>query len=381
MASIPEAATQTAATAPAGPGDALGAGQWRGLRTLLVAVPCCFVAGNAVLTMWLGMKPYLGFEYIGHFYNFNTIAVPIVAGVAGLAGLASWRRLAERRSLRRATLACLAAALALPALRAYATHVEPHRLQLRHASLASAKIARPLRILHISDIQSAAVGPYEQAAFATMRQLKPDLIVFTGDLLQPLAPATRASELPKMEELLDSLAAPLGKFAVLGDVDNADLIPAYERCGFRLLDGAAASVQAGGFVIDLLGVTLDESRNRDSARPRIERFLAAAPPGRLRLVLGHGPDYVLAVPDLPIDLCLAGHTHGGQIRIPFLGPILTLSRVPRAWARGLHRAGATWLHVSAGIGCEHIAGLPNIRFACPPEMTLLELTPTPAGAP
>ena len=83
----------------------------------------------------------------------------------------------------------------------------------------------------------------------------------------------------------------------------------------------------------------------------------------------HAPDGV--------DLCLAGHTHGGQVRIPGYGPIVTLSGLPRHMARGLNDWGKTRIHVSAGIGSEHIAGLPPIRIFCPPEMTLIVIVPEP----
>jgi hypothetical protein len=267
------------------------------------------------------------------------------------------------------------------ALRVYATHIEPRRLQVRTVAIASPKLTRPLRLLHISDIQAPAVGSYEARAFATMRSLRPDLVIFTGDLLQPLPPATYAGELPKIGRLLASLDAPLGKFAVGGDVDPPLVLDAYEQWGFRLLDGQRATVDAGGLRIDLLGLPRFASRGGDPARSPIEAFLNETDSSDLRLVFAHGPDFALEARNLPIDLCLAGHTHGGQIRIPFVGPIITLSRVPRAWARGYREIGATRLNVSAGIGCEHLAGLPNIRFACPPEMTLFELRPGRPDAP
>jgi hypothetical protein len=90
---------------------------------------------------------------------------------------------------------------------------------------------------------------------------------------------------------------------------------------------------------------------------------------------------MMGISDVPVDLCLAGHTHGGQIRIPLVGPIVTLSYVPRSWARGFREVGATRLNVSAGIGCEHAAELPSMRLFCPPEMTLIELRPAPTPVP
>jgi hypothetical protein len=76
------------------------------------------------------------------------------------------------------------------------------------------------------------------------------------------------------------------------------------------------------------------------------------------------------ITDLDIDLCLAGHTHGGQIRIPFFGPVVTLSNVPKEWAMGYRKVRNIRMNVSAGIGSEHAGDLPAIRFNCPPKMSL-----------
>lgn len=94
----------------------------------------------------------------------------------------------------------------------------------------------------------------------------------------------------------------------------------------------------------------------------------------VNILLGHAPDYILSLGHLSIDLCLAGHTHGGQVRIPFFGPPITLSRVPREWARGMHEVGNTRINVSAGVGSEHMMDLPAIRFNCPTEISVIELS-------
>jgi hypothetical protein len=98
-----------------------------------------------------------------------------------------------------------------------------------------------------------------------------------------------------------------------------------------------------------------------------------APRDRPHVVLGHAPDFADTLP--PADLLLAGHVHGGQVRLPFLGPIFTLSRLPRAWTSGTRvlENGAT-LHVSRGIGLERMDA-PRMRFLCRPELVIVELGP------
>jgi predicted MPP superfamily phosphohydrolase len=91
------------------------------------------------------------------------------------------------------------------------------------------------------------------------------------------------------------------------------------------------------------------------------------------LVFGHAPDFALHA--APADLLVAGHTHGGQVRLPVIGPLLTFSRVPRAWASGVTRLGHDrTLVVSRGIGLER-GHAPRLRFLCRPELVFLRLTP------
>lgn len=270
----------------------------------------------------------------------------------------------------------LAVALSLGGLRVWASHVEPFRLQVRAERLESAKVSRPLRLVHLSDVQSGRVGEWERRVLDRVASLEPDLVLFTGDLLQPVPPATLASELPKVAELLATLRPPLGLYGVTGNTDRelrglgADLLG-----GLRLVDGSEAVVEAGGCRIRLLGLGLMDSFRPRRARELVAAWLDTVRPSDLAIVLGHVPDLALDLGGLPVDLCLAGHTHGGQVRLPWVGPVVTLSAAPRAWARGMHRVGGTSLNVSAGIGAERAAGLPPIRLNCPPEVTLIEVVP------
>ena len=91
------------------------------------------------------------------------------------------------------------------------------------------------------------------------------------------------------------------------------------------------------------------------------------------IILGHAPDYILSVGDSEIDLCLAGHTHGGQVNLPLIGPLLYASRIPKSWAKGFRNVNRTRLNVSSGIGTERTPGLPPIRFNCPPAITVFKI--------
>ena len=128
-------------------------------------------------------------------------------------------------------------------------------------------------------------------------------------------------------------------------------------------------------MISLHGLNLRESKAQKWALRSVQPWLAGADPGVFRVLFGHSPNYALGMRDQPIDLCLAGHTHGGQVCLPWYGPLVTDSDVPRDWAQGFRRIGVPYLNVSAGAGSNRFEGLPPMRFNCPTEMTLIELVP------
>lgn len=272
---------------------------------------------------------------------------------------------------------------ALVGFRVYATHIEPNRLVVRRVVVRSPGIDRPIRILHMSDIQCAEVGAFQERAFARAAELKADIVFHTGDMLQPQAPATWETETPKIARLWATLHPPLGKWNVLGDVDRAmapQLLVSGPSAmgGLRTLSSADVALTAGATRLRILGLDPIQSHGGHGVSGRVSRFMRESTGTRdFNIVFGHGPDYVLGLsPGAPrIDLCLAGHTHGGQVRLPWYGPPVTLARVPRAWARGFTKRPGFRLNVSAGLGAERAYNLPPIRVNCPPEMTLIELLP------
>ncbi len=342
-------------------------------RAAIVAPPLLFIISNVTLCTLL---PFVHMDTVIRLtYNANTLYLPLLLGLA-----ASVLFVAPRSRTRLATT-WLTAALLLLSLRIYATHIEPYRLQVREATIYTNNVRQPLSVLHMSDIQSPGLGSYEARVFARVRALKPDMILYTGDFLQPLGEATIASELSELAAHFRSLKVPLGIFAVEGESDHAirHLTPG-ALGGVRFLHTEAVTLQHQDTVIHILGLQLADTRTRGALpMEQVERWLSEAPDGALRIVLGHRPDYMMRLDDHAIDLCVAGHTHGGQVRVPFFGPIMTSSGVPRDWTRGFRVDGRAHFNVSAGIGSGHNKGLPAIRFNCPPEMTLLHLLPEKEG--
>jgi len=99
----------------------------------------------------------------------------------------------------------------------------------------------------------------------------------------------------------------------------------------------------------------------------------------VKILLGHRPDWVLRLPpNATVDLTVAGHTHGGQVQLPFLGPLITFSAVPtEVGAGGLHEVNGNRVYVSSGVGWEH-GGAPRIRFMAPPTVGVITLESNPS---
>ena len=317
------------------------------------------------------------FRLIHDAYDFNLWELPLtLIGMALLfAGLA-WTWAGSRKVLLGFCAIHLFIAADLFALRYYVTYVEPHRMELRQIRLETPKLTKPVRILHISDIQAGSIGEYEKRVFAKIQELKPDLILNTGDYLQEVPPATFESELPKFVELVRSLSPRFGHYGVFGDTElEMYRVPKAELEPFELLSSRTATIDTGAGNLSIHGLSLYQSQKGEWAQRSVDAWLEESSEQEFRILIGHSPDFSMSMAEQPIDLCLAGHTHGGQVRLPIFGPLTTYSDIPKDWARGFRRIGIPYLNVSAGIGSNRRHGLPPIRFNCPTEMTLIELVP------
>lgn len=306
----------------------------------------------------------------------NTLFIPAVLLIVSMYGWIISHRKKSKGWVYRVSTIYFLIALFLFGLRIYATHIEPHWLILRNATITTAKITKPLRILHISDIQSDTVGKYEIKVFNRIKDQQPDLILFTGDLLQPMPPATIQSELPKIAALFRTLHPPLGILGVYGNIDyNIHNIPQDMLGGLKMLEGRGVTLKFGSTQIQLFGLSYRVSMGGPASRQQAVNWFNTAPPEDITILMGHRPDFISTVKDLPIDLCLVGHSHGGQIRLPFFGPLINLYPMLRSLTGAHPEIGHARINISAGIGCEHIDGMPPLRFYCPPEMTLIEFSP------
>jgi predicted MPP superfamily phosphohydrolase len=227
----------------------------------------------------------------------------------------------------------------------------------------------PLKALLISDIHVAGPDmPPERlrGIVARINGIAPDLVLIAGDFVSDKRASTRHYSLAEAIAPFAGLRVRLGTFAVLGNHDHwrnaAEAKAALRSAGVTLLENDA--VVAGPLVIG--GLDDDFTRRADlpATLGKMQRLRGA------KLLLSHSPD---PFPDVPpeVPLMLAGHTHCGQVSLPLIGPLSTMSRYGRHYACGLVGERGKTLIVTAGLGT---SGLP-LRIGAPPDMWLIELGP------
>ncbi len=279
---------------------------------------------------------------------------------------------------------------------AYAAGIERRHWTLREATLpVLAEGARPLRVLHVSDLHITPGQRSKQRWVAALAELEPDLVVNTGDnLAHPRAvPAALAALGPLLErpglfvfgsnDYFGPTFKNPARYLVKSTKRNhgvplpwRDLRAALLEHGWQNATHARLTVAAGGLTIAAAGV--DDPHIRQDRYDRIAGRPTGAPDLRLGVTHSPEPRVLDAFANDGYDLVLAGHTHGGQLRLPGYGAIVTNCGIDRSRARGTSRWGAhMWLHVSAGLGTAPTA---PVRFACPPEASLLTLVPRSAAA-
>lgn len=289
-----------------------------------------------------------------------------------------------------------AAFAAAAAAHVWARHIEPSMFRLREVDL---DILPPgagrLRILHISDAHLMPDQQRKLEFLSLLGTLRPDVVVNTGDNVA----AAEAID-PMLEALAPLLASPgvfvLGsndKYAagkrnlfryLLADPRQEDgpqdpelpterLVDAFTAAGWFDADNRRGTIAAAGVDIDIVGVD-DPHLDHDEYPPLTDSSYTESTPGRPRIRLGivHAPyqRVISAMVAEGCDLIVAGHTHGGQLALPFVGALVTNCDLPRSQAKGISWHRGVPLHVSGGLGANPFY---NMRTANPPEATLLTL--------
>jgi len=241
--------------------------------------------------------------------------------------------------------------------------VEPHSLELTRIRLTSEKITEPVTVALLADIQTDLPGSFEERVLDLVKSEDPDLILLAGDYLQIMDPDQYLASVKVLNELFleADLSPRLGSVAVRGNVDRNGWKGIFQGMDILLFEETTT--------VDLGPLTLTGVDWLDSENPALE----VSGSEKYHIILGHSPNYSLGA--IEGDLLLAGHTHGGQIQLPGIGPVMTLSAVPRSWASGLSEIHPDqFLLVSRGIGLER-GHAPRLRFLCHPELIMIDLLP------
>lgn len=280
---------------------------------------------------------------------------------------------AKPRLSRRSFLALSAAAAG--GLGFYAGEIARHELSVEEHTIRLARLPdafRGMRIVQISDFHYAE---YTEAHFLErvvkeVNRLKPDLVALTGDFISfgPLPYSYARRHAPACAAILSQIECPL-RYAVMGNHDSV-VGPKYvmeplKEHGIPTLLNASVALEREGQRLWLAGLG---SACLGAAHPERAIPKAALADKEAIIVMAHEPDILPQVSRYNADLMLSGHTHGGQIRLPFLPP-LALPDFGRVYIEGLFQHGPTQLYVNRGIGA---VGVP-FRLNCPPEITVLTL--------
>ena len=264
-------------------------------------------------------------------------------------------------------------------LAVYAVLVEPFRIGLTKVEIPIPGLPKELdglTICHLSDTHTSRYGRLEDKIYDMLLQLRADICVITGDLFDSMA------GVQALDQVLEGIDPPLGVYAVLGNGDHGknlmtpdEIVKRLSETRINLLVNSHQTVNVRNHNLRIIGVD-DPFKGMD----HFGRATAGLSKNGFRLLLAHSPDILSEVDGGHVDLVLAGHTHGGQVKLPILGAIWLHSnrRIPvcdgyfdsKRLSKLLKRdmAGVR-MYVSRGLGSSGITA----RFACPPEIALITL--------
>jgi uncharacterized protein len=251
--------------------------------------------------------------------------------------------------------------------------IEPNQLVVRHQTVLLANWPSSLngfRIAAMSDIHAGSpfidVAKLQEIVVRT-NAAKPDLIVLLGDFMVTDPLYWRVIDPEVTAEALKGLEAPAGVYVVLGNhdwvYDGIRVRRAFENAGMKVLDNEASQIGYGDRSLWLVGLADILTRPQ-----QIDTTVNKVPFGEPIIAITHGPDIFPGVPK-NVNLTIAGHTHGGQVNFPVLGPLVVPSKYGQRYASGLVQEDGKVLFVTTGIGTSLIP----VRFRVPPEISILTI--------
>lgn len=253
----------------------------------------------------------------------------------------------------------------------YGFYIEPFWVDVHHKTYASNKFTsdQPLRILHISDLHIERFTRREKLIIDKIKTLSPDLILFTGDVLN-LSYLDDSTAQSDAITFFNQLSAPLGIYGVTGSpaVDFPEFFSRLSRStSLHWLNNESRLIETSSGRLNLIGISC--THNPDLDEKTVSELLPTDSSANqsFNILLYHSPDLAPNASQFDIDLQLSGHTHGGQVRLPLLGPLYTGSLYGKRFDAGRYLVNGMPLYISRGLGLEG-AIAPRVRFLCKPEM-------------
>lgn len=343
-------------------------GAW---QTALLAggMQLVFFAADAAVLRSLPRRRISFGDWRAQFFPLALLRV-LATAVAGLVGLlAGWQA-----ALGLALFAQLMGTLLL----SWASLVEPAGVTMTRLRITSDRLASgtpPMRIFHISDLHIDRLSVRETAVLEAIQRTQPDAIVITGDFVSTSNNTDRET-FEQVRRFLSRLSAPYGVYATLGTppVDLREfVVPLFEGLPVTLLREAWHKIDMGkGRELVLMGMDCTHDIPHDAAS--LQRMVEQAPQEAPQVLLYHSPELMPQAVEHGLDLYLCGHTHGGQVRLPVVGALMTSSQLGRRYVMGHYPEGRTHLYVSRGVGFEGLSA-PRVRLLSPPEVTLVTIRP------
>jgi uncharacterized protein len=270
-----------------------------------------------------------------------------------------------RRFLYSAAKILMLTAIILFLIYQYALRIEPKWLTIEPIKIPVKNLPSDLvgfKIVQLTDLHyDTDTSPsFMQEVVERTNRLTPDLIVLTGDYI-----IWEAKPIFELMPILANLNAKYGVFAILGNHDHSKMVKTafQEEASISLLINQGIHLTIEQAHLYLAGLA-------PSSQGNLSLALLNHQPNVPIILLVHEPDLAdIYAKDSRITLQLSGHTHGGQVRIPFIGA-LVLPYLGEKYDHGLYQVNQTWLYTSRGIG---MLPLPPVRFNCPPEITVITL--------
>ena len=240
-------------------------------------------------------------------------------------------------------------------------------LQLRSIDFSFANLPRAFdgfTILHLSDLHLDCLAGLGERLREIISLVPVDLCVLTGDYRFDVK-GTAETANRELAKVLPCVRSRLGIVGILGNHDFLEAASSLERMGVRMLLNSSFEASEGGESIWLVGLDDPHYYGCDD----LPAALKGVPPDAFKILLVHSPEMLREASEARFDLYLCGHTHAGQICLPWLGPIIRNAACPRRFLKGKWRYEEVQGYTSPGIG----ASLLPVRFLCPPEVTVIRL--------